>query len=86
MVEYRCIAHCKQEVMNPMKYGELIGRNASEFEVREFLTDGDMTAITIRIPKNLKDAAVESAAGRGMSFSAFIRMCMMEELSKRSQE
>ena len=69
-----------------MKYGELIGRNASEFEVREFLTDGDTTAITIRIPKNLKDAAVESAAGKGMSFSAFIRMCMMEELSKRSQE
>lgn len=70
--------------MNPMKYGELIGRNASEFEVRKFLTDGDMTAITIRIPKNLKDAATESAAGRGMSFSAFIRMCMMEELSKRN--
>ena len=70
--------------MNPMKYGELIGRNASEFEVREFLTDGDMTAITIRIPKNLKDAAAEAAAGKGMSFSAFIRMCMMEELAKRN--
>ena len=67
-----------------MKYGELIGRNANECEVREFLTDGDMTAITIRIPKNLKDAAAESAAGKGMSFSAFIRMCMMEELAKRN--
>ena len=67
-----------------MKYGELIGQNASEFEVREFLTDGDMTAITIRIPKNLKDAAAEAAAGKGMSFSAFIRMCMMEELAKRN--
>lgn len=66
-----------------MKYGELIGHNASEFEIREFLTDGDMTAITIRIPKNLKDAAAETAASSGMSFSAFIRMCMIEELSKK---
>ena len=65
-----------------MRYGELVGKNASEFEVREFLTDGGMTAITIRIPKNLKDAAAQSAAGKGMSFSAFIRMCMMEELVK----
>lgn len=67
-----------------MKYGELIKGNVSEFEVREFLTGGEMTAITIRIPKNLKDAAVELAAGKGMSFSAFIRMCMMEELAKGS--
>lgn len=66
-----------------MRYNELIERNACEFEVREFLSSGAMTAITIRIPKNLKDAAVESAAGKGMSFSAFIRMCMMEELAKR---
>lgn len=66
-----------------MRYNELIERNACEFEVREYLSNGAMTAITIRIPKNLKDAAVESAAGKGMSFSAFIRMCMMEELAKR---
>lgn len=66
-----------------MKYSELVGNNASEFEVREFLSDGGMTAITIRIPKNLKVAAAESAAGKGMSFSAFIRMCMMEELAKK---
>ena len=67
----------------PMKYGELVGSNASEFEIREHLTGGDMTAITIRIPKNLKNAAAEAAEGKGMSFSAFIRMCMMEELVKR---
>ena len=66
-----------------MRYSELIERNACEFEVREYLSDGAMTAITIRIPKNLKDAAVESAAGMGMSFSAFIRMCMMDSEGER---
>jgi len=66
-----------------MKYTELVEGKATETEIREFLSEGDMTAITIRIPKNLKDAAAEAAPHRGMSFSAFIRMCMMDELAKR---
>lgn len=40
-------------------------------------------AITIRIPKNLRDVGKEAAALKGISFSAFIRMCMIEELGKR---
>ena len=44
---------------------------------------GDMASNTIRIPKNLRDAGKEAAALKGVSFSAFIRMCMIEELSKR---
>lgn len=77
--------HCtlQARARNPMKYDELIGSNVSEFEVRECLTDDDMTAATIRITKNLKDAAVEPAFGKEMSFSTFIQMCMMEELAKR---
>lgn len=40
-----------------------------------------MTAITIRIPKNLRDSAKEAAELRGMSFSTLIRKCMIDELS-----
>ena len=39
-----------------------------------------MTAITIRIPKNLKDAAAERASLKGISFSAYARMCMIDNL------
>lgn len=66
-----------------MSYGELIDGNATEAEVRKFLADGDMTAITFRIPKNLKEAAQEIARSHGMSFSAFVRMSMMDEIAKR---
>ena len=66
-----------------MKYTELVEAGATETEIREFLADGEMTAITFRIPRNLEDAGVEAAALRGMSYSAFIRMCMMDELAKR---
>lgn len=63
-----------------MKYSELIRGGASSSEIQEFLAGGEATAITIRIPKNLKEAAVEAASFKGVSFSAFVRMCMIEEL------
>lgn len=66
-----------------MEYSDLCDNKATENEIRKFLKEGDMTAITIRIPKNPKDAAAEAAENSGMSFSAFIRMCMMAELAKR---
>ena len=31
----------------------------------------------------MRDAAKEEAALRGMSFSAFVRTCMIEELAKK---
>ena len=39
--------------------------------------------MTLRIPDTLRDAAKEEAALRGMSFSAFVRTCMIEELAKK---
>ena len=40
-----------------------------------------MTAITnLMSPKNFKDAAVELTVGKGMSFSAFIWLIMIEQL------
>lgn len=64
-----------------MKYSELVESDATQTQKQEFLTGGDMTAITIRIPKNLKDAAAERAALKGISFSAYARMCMISDLA-----
>ena len=54
-----------------------------ETEIRSFLVDGDQVSVTLRIPDTLRDAAKEEAALRGMSFSAFVRTCMIEELAKK---
>ena len=66
-----------------MKYSELIESEAKDSEVQTFLVDGDVVPMTIRIPCNLRDSAKEAASLRGMSLSAFVRMCMIQELSKR---
>ncbi len=61
----------------PDSYKELIKSNPDETEIRSFLVDGDQVSVTLR------DAAKEEAALRGMSFSAFVRTCMIEELAKK---
>lgn len=66
-----------------MRYAELVESNATEREIKEYLVDGEATTITLRIPGNLHESAKEAAALRGMSLSAFVRSCMIQELSKR---
>lgn len=67
-----------------MSYAELIEKSATEREIQEYLVGGDATTITLRIPGNLHETAKEAAALRGMSLSAFVRNCMIQELSKRN--
>ena len=67
-----------------MGYAELIEREATEREIQEYLASGESIAITLRIPSNLHESGKEAAKLRGMSFSAFVRNCMIQELSKRS--
>lgn len=66
-----------------MNYRELIKSGAGPIDIQRFLADGEMTAITIRIPKNLRDSAKEAAALRGMSFSALVRAGLIQQLTKR---
>lgn len=66
-----------------MKYAELVEKNATEQEIQKYLIDGETTTITLRIPGNLHESAKGAAALRGMSLSAFVRNCMIQELSKR---
>ena len=66
-----------------INYRELIKSGADPTDVQRFLADGEMTAITIRIPKNLRDSAKEAAELRGMSFSALVRAGLIQQLMKR---
>ena len=67
----------------PDSYKELIKGNPGETEIRSFLVDGDQVSVTLRIPDTLRDAAKEAAALRGLSVSAFVRTCLIEELAKK---
>ena len=44
-----------------MKYVDLLEQGSSESQVQAFLSDGEPTPITIRVPKSLKEAAFEVA-------------------------
>ena len=64
-----------------MTYRELVDRGADRTEIQTYLSGGEMHSTTIRIPDNLRDAAAEEAKLSGMSFSAYLRMCLMDRLS-----
>ena len=66
-----------------MKYSDLVENGSTDTQKQEFLVDGGMTAITVRIPKNLRDAGKEAATLKGMSFSTYVRLCMIENLTKK---
>ena len=66
--------YCFYQTGAIVKYTDLLEQGSSESQVQSFLSDGDPTPITIRVPKNLKDAAFEAARLRGISFSACFSM------------
>lgn len=66
-------------------YTELVGHDATKTEIRRHLAEGERVSMTLRISNILRDTAKEEAALRGMSLSAFLRTCMIEELSKKGK-
>ena len=66
-----------------MKYSELVNSGATKTELQEQPVGGDMTTITMRILRTLKEAGAEGANLHDISFSVFICMRMIEELVKR---
>ena len=66
-------------------YTDFIDGSPSETEMRSHLGGGNRVSVTLRIPDTLRDAAKAEASFRGMSFSAFVRTCMIEELSKKGR-
>lgn len=63
-----------------MKYSELTNGALDSNQVREYLAGGGTTAITIRIPEHLKSVAAEKASLNGLSFSAYVRTCLLNDL------
>ncbi len=63
-----------------MTFTGLAEGGASDNERRAYLVDGGTTPTTIRIPKNLKDAAAEAATLHGQSFSSYVRTCLIDRL------
>lgn len=66
-----------------MKYIDLLKQGSSEARVQDFLSDGEPISITIRAPKSFKETASEVARSRRVSFFAFMRNCLINELSRR---
>lgn len=63
-------------------YAELIKNDVDTTDLQMYLAEGDVTAFTVRIPKNLLDAAKQAAQMKGMAFSAYVRMSLIDELKK----
>lgn len=64
-----------------MGYADMIRNKANPTDIREYLVSGDQTAITIRIPHTLRDAAKEAASLKGTSLSAYVRESLIKELT-----
>lgn len=68
-----------------MKYSELLDSGAAPGELQSYLVDGNAVPVSMRIPENLRDAAKEAAELSGMSFTSFVKMCLIERLSERGR-
>ena len=66
--------------MSKQNFADMVMGGLPITEQRRYLADGGQTPIALRIPQNLKDAAQEQAALKGMSFSAYMRSCLIEDL------
>lgn len=66
--------------MGRQSFADLVVDGATETDQMRYLADGGQIAITLRIPKNLKDAAQEQSSLKGMSFSAYVRTCLINDL------
>lgn len=67
-----------------MKYSELIDSGATPTEIQTFLVRSENVPVTLRIPRTLRDAAKEAAELKGLSLTAYVKMCLIESLSREA--
>ena len=65
-----------------MTYTNLIKSDATATEIIVHLIGSEATAITIRLPQNLRNAAKKTATLQGTSFSSLVRKALLAELTK----
>ena len=51
-----------------MNYADLIDGNITESELKACRVEGENVAVTVRIPKNMRDVAKQAAELSGVSF------------------
>ena len=68
-----------------MNYADLIDGNITESELKAHLVEGETVAVTVRIPKNLRDMAKQAAELSGVSFTSLVKMSLIEHLAERDR-
>lgn len=76
-----CIASCKQG--GTARYADLIDGNVTESELKAYLVEGENVAVTVRIPKNMRDVAKQAAELTGVSFTSLVKMSLIEHLTEK---
>lgn len=66
-----------------MKYADLIDGNVTESELKAYLVGGENVAVTVRIPKNMRDIAKQAAELSGVSFTSLVKMSLIEHLAEK---
>lgn len=66
-----------------MRYADLIDGNVTESELKAYLVEGENVAVTVRIPKNMRDVAKQAAELTGVSFTSLVKMSLIEHLAER---
>lgn len=66
-----------------MNYADLIDGNITESELKAYLVEGENVAVTVRIPKNMRDVAKQSAELSGVSFTSLVKMSLIEHLAEK---
>ena len=63
-----------------MKYSDLLESGATQTEIQAFPTGSENVPLTM--PRTLRDSAKEAAALKGVSLTAYVKMCLIERLSE----
>ena len=66
-----------------MKYADLIDGNVTISELKTYLVGGENVAVTVRIPKNMRDIAKQAAELSGVSFTSLVKMSLIEHLAEK---
>lgn len=66
-----------------MDYADLIDGNITVSELKAHLVEGENVAVTVRIPKNMRDVAKQAAELSGVSFTSLVKMSLIEHLAKK---
>ena len=66
-----------------MNYADLIDGNITESELKAHLVEGENVAVTVRIPKNMRDVAKQAAELSGVSFTSLVKMSLIEHLAEK---